>query len=105
MVSKINVDSDEGKKMTAAAVLEGGFGVSEQPNIVDRAVDACGGSMTILAERLERVSGMKCTKQKIWNWRERGQIPADWALHVHSVTRIPLKELLTRTRPRSAPAE
>jgi len=95
--------------METTAYFDGGSsmngGTREQPNIVDRAIDACGGSMTILAERLERVSGQKCTKQKVWNWKERGQIPAEWVVHVHSVTRISLKELLSRSRPRGGPAD
>jgi len=77
----------------------------DEDNIVERAIQLGGGSMVILAERLERLTGMKCTKQKIWNWKERGQISVDWVWAVHHLTRIPMKDLLKRPRPRGGKAE
>ena len=92
--------------MSVAVALKEGSGRTmatddderKKGNVVDRAIDACGGSMTVLAERLERISGQHCSKQLVWNWKQAGQIPAHWVWPVYRLTQIPVDELLARTR-------
>ena len=71
----------------------------EPENIVERAVMYGGGSYTVLAERLEKISGQHCSKQMVWNWRLRGEIPAHWIWPVYRITEIPV-DLLLRRKPK-----
>ena len=70
--------------------------MKEPENIVERAVMYGGGSYTVLAERLEKISGQFCSKQMVWNWRLRGEIPAHWVWPVYRITQISPDILLQR---------
>ena len=77
--------------------------MKEPENIVERAVMYGGsGRYTVLAERLEKISGQHCSKQMVWNWRQYGEIPAQWVWPVYRLTEIPV-DLLLKRKPKRRP--
>lgn len=91
---------ERGDKSMSAAEGHGDSQTDRSENIVERVLQLYDGSLTKLANELERLTGRKCTKQMVGNWRDRGQIPAAWVVPVYRLTRIPVDDLLERTRGR-----
>jgi len=58
-----------------------------------------GGSLTSFAHDLTMASGHYVTRQKIDGWRVRGQFPVDWVETVQTLTKVPLRALMQRTKP------
>jgi hypothetical protein len=62
-------------------------------SLIDSIVDRLGGC-SAAARQLSQLSGERITKQRVWNWKNRRTLPKRMIVHVHAVTRIPMKDLL-----------
>jgi hypothetical protein len=64
-------------------------------NVVTRAIDvAAEGSLSEFARKLSRYAGFEVSRQRVSNWKRRGNFSRDVVLHVHALTNIPLSELI-----------
>lgn len=83
-------------------IAEGAIMVDTEKSVVDRVVDDfCEGNKSELARQLTLRTKKYVSRQQVHGWIERGQFPPEWIDAVHAWTRIPLRDLLHRTRPRS----
>jgi hypothetical protein len=61
-------------------------------SVVEEAVAMLDGPSNF-ARRLSKVSGMKVTRQAVYNWRMRGAFSKEVIPHVHRLTRISYEQL------------
>lgn len=70
--------------------------------VVDRVIaEFCEGNMSELARQLTLRTQRYVSRQQVHGWVERGQFPAEWIEDIYTWTKIPVRELLHRNRPRS----
>jgi hypothetical protein len=63
-------------------------------NLIDVVIEHLGGC-SATARQLSQLSGERVTKQRVWNWKNRRTLPKRMVIHVHAVTRIPMRDLLS----------
>ena len=68
----------------------------DEGNVVARAIRYLGADANpaTLAEQLSASSGRRVTRQMVNNWLATEQFPADMALYVHVITKIPVAHLI-----------
>lgn len=68
----------------------------DEGNVVARAIRYLGpdANPATLAGELSKSSGRKVTRQMVNNWLATEQFPADMALYVHVLTKIPVAQLI-----------
>lgn len=70
-------------------------------SVVDRAIEIAGeGSVSEFARRLSRYTGFEVSRQAVNNWKRRGFFSRNVVVAVHSLTNLPITELVQTSTPR-----
>jgi hypothetical protein len=63
-------------------------------NVVEKALQHFKGSAAEFARRLSEVAGEEVSRQRVHGWRLRGIFPRSMMVHIETLCRIPLDELV-----------
>ena len=70
--------------------------------VVDRVIaEFCEGNLSEMARQLTLRTQRYVSRQQVHGWVTRGQFPPEWIEDIHAWTKIPVRDLLHRSRPRS----
>lgn len=83
-----------GKRHEMLTLLVGNM-VKKTKNVVDRAIEIGGeGNASEFARRLSKYCGFEVSRQAVNNWRRRGAFSRNVVIGVHSMTNLPMTDLV-----------